>query len=395
MTTSAERIRGYEGPAILSFGFRPLFLAASIWSAFAMALWMAMFSGAITLPSDFDMVSWHVHEFLYGYLPAVAAGFLLTAVPNWTGRLPVTGTPLLILVLSWLAGRIAIMFSELIGLIAAAVIDLSFLVLLSLVIAREVIAGSNWRNLKVLVLVGLLTCGNVLFHLEAEWYGTASAGYGTRLGIAVAIFLIILIGGRIIPSFTRNWLARREPGRMPISFDRFDLLSTVLGGVALAFWVALPDNVLTGDLCLFAGAFHLYRLARWAGDRTMAEPLVLILHIGYLFVPLGFFAVGIAQLEPAIIFAGAAVHAWTAGAIGIMTLAVMTRASLGHAGRPLNATRGIVFIYICVIAAAILRVAYDLGAAPEFLLHIAAAAWIAAFAGFAIVFAPLLIRPRK
>lgn len=395
MTTSAEQIRAYRGPAILSFGFRPLFLAAAIWSALAMALWIAMFSGAISLPTAFDMVSWHVHEFLYGYLPAVAAGFLLTAVPNWTGRLPVTGTPLLVLVLSWLAGRLAVMFSELVGPTTAAVIDLSFLVLLSLVIAREVIAGRNWRNLKVLVLVGLLTGGNALFHLEADWYGTASAGYGARLGIAVAIFLIILIGGRIVPSFTRNWLVRRGPGRLPIPFDRFDVIGAVSGGGALLFWVALPDNDLNGALCLFAGAFHLYRLARWAGDRTLAEPLVLILHIGYAFVPLGFLAVGIAELEPGVILTGAAVHAWTAGAIGVMTLAVMTRASLGHAGLPLAATRGIIFVYLCVIAAAILRVASGFGAAPEFLLHIAAAAWIAAFAGFAFLFAPILTRPRK
>jgi len=393
MSTSAEQIRAYSGPAILSYGFRPLFLFASIWSAGAMVLWIAMLTGHLTLPTAFDMISWHVHEFLYGYLPAVVAGFLLTAVPNWTGRLPLTGTPLLILVLVWLAGRTAILFSQQLGPAATAAIDLSFLALLGFVIGREVIAGQNWRNLKVLILIVLFFCGNALFHAEAIG-GAAYAGYGARLGIAVAVFLIALIGGRIVPSFTRNWLARREPGRLPIPFARFDIVSMVAAAAALLLWVAAPQRPITAILCLAAGALHAWRLARWAGYRTAAEPLVLILHIGYAFVPLGFVAAGCALLSPAALPMSAALHVWTAGAIGTMTLAVMTRASLGHVGRPLHATPGIVFIYACVIAAAGLRIAAAIDPAPQILLHLAAAAWILAFAGFTILFGPLLVRPR-
>ncbi len=395
MTSTAGRIRAYKGPAILSFGFRPLFLAASCWSAIAMSLWIAMLTGSIVLPTLFDMVSWHVHELLYGYLPAVAAGFLLTAVPNWTGRLPVTGTPLLILVLSWFAGRIAVMFSQIIGPGVTALADLSFLILLSAVIAREVIAGRNWRNLKVLVLIALLTFGNALFHLEANWHGTASAGYGARTGIAVAVFLIALIGGRIVPSFTRNWLVRENPGRLPALFDRFDIASLIITGAALIAWVAFPDNRGTALICLLAGIMQTWRLSRWAGHRTWAEPLVLILHLGYVFVPLGFLAVGTAKILPSFIFRGAALHAWTAGAIGVMTLAVMTRASLGHCGRALEATPGIVFIYVCAVAAAILRLAAGIPSIPDFALHISAGAWIAAYFAFFILFAPLLARPRN
>jgi uncharacterized protein involved in response to NO len=395
MSTSAEQIRAYSGPAILSYGFRPLFLFASIWAAGAMVLWIAMLTGHLIVPTAFDMVSWHVHEFLYGYLPAVVAGFLLTAVPNWTGRLPLTGTPLLILVLVWLAGRVAVLFSQHLGPSTAAVIDLSFLALLSFVIGREVIAGRNWRNLKVLILIALFFCGNAMFHAEAMEGATAYDGYGARLGIAVAVFLIMLIGGRIVPSFTRNWLARREPGRLPIPFGRFDIASMVVAAAALLLWIAAPRQPVTAILCLAAGVLHAWRLARWAGERTAAEPLVLVLHIGYIFIPLGFVAAGCALLSPATLPMSAALHVWTAGAIGTMTLAVMTRASLGHVGKPLHATPGIVAIYACVVAAALLRIAAAVDPASQILLHLAATAWILAFAGFTVLFGPLLVRPRR
>ena len=205
----------------------------------------------------------------------------------------------------------------------------------------------------------------------------------------------MLIGGRIVPSFTRNWLARRTPGRLPVTPDRFDVASLAVAAAALLLWIAAPEKPVTAVLCLAAGGLHVWRLARWAGDRTLAEPLVLILHVGYAFVPLGFLAAGVAALAPVTFPTGAAVHAWTAGAIGVMTLAVMTRATLGHAGRPLHATRGTVIVYLSVVVAAVLRVAAGLGPAPQALLHLAAAAWIAAFAGFAILYGPLLVRPRR
>lgn len=395
MTTSAPPIRAYGGPAILSYGFRPFFLSASIWAAGAMVLWIAMLTGHLVLPTAFGMIDWHIHEFLYGYLPAVVAGFLLTAVPNWTGRPPLTGTPLLVLMLAWLAGRAAVLFSQFLDPGVTAAVDLSFLGLLCLAIGREVIAARNWRNLKILILIALLFCGNALFHAEAIGGGGATNGYGERLGIGVAILLITVIGGRIIPAFTRNWLARREPGRLPVSFNRFDMVSMILAGAAILLWMAAPRQPLTAFLCLAAGALHAWRLTRWAGERTAAEPLVLILHIGYAFVPLGFVAIGCAILAPTTMPTSAALHAWTAGAIGVMTLAVMTRASLGHVGRPLHATSGTVFVYACAVAAAVLRIAAGIGPAPTILLDLAGAAWIAAFGGFAVLYGPLLVRPRQ
>lgn len=394
MSASAQQTRAYSGPVLLSYGFRPFFLLASIWAAVAMLLWIAMLTGHLALPSAFDMISWHVHELLYGYVPAVIAGFLLTAVPSWTGRPPVTGAPLLALVLVWLAGRVAILCSAHLGPTITAVADLSFLALLSLVLAREILGGRNWRNLKVLILIALFFCGDALFHAEAAGSGVAYSSYGARLGLAVAILLIMVIGGRIIPAFTRNWLKGQGPGRLPTTFNRFDMVSMVLAGLALLLWIALPERQLTAILCLLASIFHAARLTRWAGERTFTEPLVAILHIGYVFVPLGFLAVGLTTLWPATMPASAALHAWTAGAIGVMTLAVMTRASLGHLGKPLQATRGIIFIYVCVVAAALLRILAGFTLTPQPLLDLAAVAWVAAFAGFTLLFGPLLLRPR-
>lgn len=390
MSTTAEQIRAFDGPAILSYGFRPFFLAGALWAAIAVAIWLPMLSGHLALPTAFAPLDWHVHELVYGYVPAIIAGFLLTAVPNWTGRLPVLGTPLLLLFLIWAAGRAAILVSGWIGAGVAAGIDLAFLAALGSVIGREIVAGNNTRNLKVLAVVGLLFAGNLAFHIEAA-YGIGQ-GHGTRIGIGAIILLIMLIGGRIIPSFTRNWLARRGPGRLPTPFNRFDVLAVSGGAAALACWIALPDHGATAALALAAGLLNLVRLARWAGYRTANEPLVLVLHVAYLFVPLGFLLLALGTAAPHLILPSGALHSWTAGAIGLMTLAVMTRASLGHTGRALTATTPIQLIYLAALAAAAGRIVAATGFARDALLHVSATAWVLAFAGFVIVYAPLLLK---
>lgn len=392
MTTSAQQIRTYDGPALLSYGFRVFFLAGAAWAALTVALWLPVLTGALTLPAALSPIDWHVHELLFGFLPAIVAGFLLTAVPNWTGRLPVMGVPLLALFLVWAAGRIAVLISQHTGILTAAAVDLAFLVTLCAVIAREIIAGRNYRNLRVLVLVGLLLTANAAFWIEAA---TASGdGYGARLGIAAAVLLISLIGGRIVPSFTHNWLARRASGRMPVTFNRFDIATLLATAIALAVWVAAPHAAASAGLLLLAGLMHLARLLRWAGERTIHEPIVLILHVGYAFIPLGFFLVAASILTPHVITTGGALHAWTAGAIGTMTLAVMTRASLGHTGRATVASHATQAIYVLVIAAAIFRLVAAFGIAYMPMLQLSAAAWGLAFGGFAFYYGRMLVRPR-
>lgn len=393
MPTTAERVRTYGGPAILSYGFRPFFLFGAVWAALVVAIWLPMLGGALILPTAFSPLEWHVHELIYGYVPAIVAGFLLTAVPNWTGRLPVTGTPLLLLVLLWVAGRLAIFLSAQIGAAVAAVIDLLFLAALGAVIAREIFAGRNLHNLKVLALVGLLLTGNAVFHAESL-LPHGGSGFGIRIGIGAAVLLITLIGGRIVPSFTRNWLARSRPGRLPAPFGRVDTAAIGFGALAIAAWIAAPHAVTTAALAAAAAVLHAVRLARWAGHRTANEPLVLVLHVAYAFVPIGFLLLAMAIATPTLVVSTGALHGWTVGAIGTMTLAVMTRASLGHTGQALTASAAIQFIYLAVVAAAAARVlsAFDIWRDP--LLMISATAWVMAFGGFAVTFGPLLAKPR-
>jgi uncharacterized protein involved in response to NO len=216
----------------------------------------------------------------------VIAGFLLTAVPNWTGRLPICGLPLAVLAALWLAGRIAILMSAKVSLAVAAAIDVAFLATMAAVVLREIVAGPNWRNLLVLAILLMLIAGNVMWH--AEMLSSGAGNYGPRIALAATITLITIIGGRIVPSFTHNWLVRCNPGRLPVSFAPYDGVSIATGASALAMWVILPNDPASGVLLVIAGVLHGVRLARWAGDRTLADRLVLALHVAYAFVPLGF-----------------------------------------------------------------------------------------------------------
>jgi uncharacterized protein involved in response to NO len=385
------RLQPYEGPALFSYGFRPFFLFGAIYAGLAAAFWVLVYFGDATVPTAFTPRDWHIHELLYGYVPAVVTGFLLTAIPNWTGRLPLQGKPLITLLAAWFAGRIAVTFSAVIGWLPAALIDGGFLLLVAAAAAREIMAGSNWGNLKVIVLIGLLASGNVAFHLEAHFAG--GADYSTRLGLAAVTMLITLIGGRIVPSFTHSWLARENPGRLPATFGRFDMIVVAASAAALLIWVARHDMPTTGFSLIVAGLLQLIRLSRWTGHRTWREPLVLILHVGYAFVPIGFLLTGLAVLGHMPVAAG--LHAFAGGAIGTMTLAIMTRASLGHTGRELHASPTTQAIYVAVVLAALVRIAAALVPAHTItLLAIAGIFWTAAFLGFAVLYGPAVMSAR-
>ncbi|SDT56965.1 NnrS family protein [Bradyrhizobium canariense] len=389
---SIPRLRDYQGPALFSYGFRPFFLFGSIYAGAIILVWLPVFYGQLGLGTAFAPRDWHVHEMLFGYIAAVVAGFLLTAVPNWTGRLPLQGRPLIMLFSVWVAGRIAVSASAWLGWAPAAVIDGAFLVLLAAAAAREIVAGRKWDSLKVVAIISLLALANLAFHLEDHFTGLAE--YSTRAGIAVVIVLIALIGGRIIPSFTRNWLAKRAPGRLPVPFGRFDAATIGLSAIVLALWVARPLNRTTGALLLACGCLHIVRLARWTGYRTFPDRLVLILHVAYAFVPAGFILSALSAFD--LVLPSAGIHAWTSGAIGTMTLAVMSRATLGHTGRQLRASVATHIVYVSVVVAALARVGTVLEpdhAAP--LLTVAASAWATAFLGFAAVYSAALCKARQ
>ena len=340
MAEVAKRMRDWRGPALLSYGFRPFFLAAGIWAVVGMCLWLMMLTGHLGFSGPFDPISWHAHEFLFGYTGAVIAGFVLTAVPNWTGRLPVTGWPLAGLAGLWLLGRIA------------------------------VLSPLDWRLILLLDL-------------------SMTVGPGLRIGLAAVLMLIALIGGRIIPSFTRNWLAARGAQALPVPFSRGDVLVLALTAVTLLAFIVLPGHAVTASLCGLAGVAHLWRLSRWCGLATLPEPLLWVLHLAYAMLAIGFLTVGAAAID--LLPGPAAQHVWMAGTIGLMTLAVMSRASLGHTGRPLHAGPLLSACYIALTLSVVTRLAA--GFWPG-LLHLSAGLWILAFGGYVILYWPILTGPR-
>lgn len=397
MSTTAEKARAYAGPALFSWGFRPFFAGAAIWAVLAMILWLPAFEGVLTLPTAFAPVDWHVHEMLFGFVPAVIGGFLLTAIPNWTGRLPVVGRPLAALIGLWALGRIAVLGSGLAGpgpwgAGLAAVVDVAFLFALAAAAARETRAAGNTRNLPVVGLVAAFGLANAGFHLEAALTGTAPTA--TRAGLAFVLLLIGLIGGRIVPSFTANWLARTGRAARPAPFGTFDKAAMALLAVALVVWVVKPTGWPTATLLALAGLVIAARLLRWQGWHTLSDRLVLVLHVAYAFLPVGLWLAAAHAADPAAVPSAAALHAFGVGAIGTMTLAVMTRASLGHTGRALVASPATHAIYAAILGAAAARLAMAFTADGVLWMHAAALAWIVAFGTFVGAYGPLLARRR-
>ena len=398
-TTRGERMlalrkaRMAAAPPFLRDGFRPFFFGGPLWAAIALVLWLLAFLGGHELPSAFDALSWHRHEMLFGFVGAVIAGFLLTAIPNWTGRLPIAGAPLAALFGLWLAGRLALLWSGESGLWLAAVLDVGFYLAFALVAGREVLAAKN-RNLPVVGMVILFGIADAVDYAAVSGLIPDSEA-GFRAGIALVVMIISVIGGRIVPSFTRNWMAKHgwKQG-LPTQPGRLDLVVLAVTAIALLAWVIAPGAALSGVALLIASALQLIRLALWRSWRTWSDPLVVILHVGYLWVPLGLLLLGWSTLDFAIPRT-AAIHALTAGAMATMILAVMTRATLGHTGRELKAGAATVTIYLLITIGAVVRVIAPLGVIDYRLgLLFAALNWGGAFLLFVVSYAPALFKSR-
>lgn len=394
--TPVPRYKLTGGPAVLSQGFRPFFLLAALWAMLALLLWLMAFWGWLTIPTAFDPVDWHLHEMLFGFVGAAIAGFVLTAIPNWTGRLPLQGWPLLGLVVLWAAGRLVVAFSAVVGAGFAAVVDVAFFAVLGALAAREIIVGKNWRNLPIVGALALLAVINALFHarlMPAGLFGMQPASeLAWRLAITIVIMLIALIGGRIIPSFTGNWLAKRGEQRPP-PFGPFDTLALLVTAAALLYWSFAPPGPMVANGLVLAALANAMRLARWQGHRTLPEPLLWILHVGYAWLPVGLALLAASQLTPDVPRT-AATHALTAGLMTVMIVAVASRATLGHTGRPLHAGGGTTAVYLLIIGAAIARVGGSLWpAAYTELLALSAGLWVAGFGLFVLLYGPMLVLP--
>jgi uncharacterized protein involved in response to NO len=387
-----RRSRMEAAPVFLRGGFRPFFFLGAAWAVAVVALWVLAMAGSIAIPSAFDPLSWHRHEMLFGYLGAVIAGFLLTAVPNWTGRLPIAGGPLAALALLWVAARAAMYFSASTGPALAALLDVGFLLVLALLCAREVLIARN-RNVPVVGAVLLLAFASAADHAEASGM-LASDGVGWRAGFALVLLLVTLIGGRIIPSFTANWLTRQGQARLPGQPSTFDYLTIGATALALGSWVLAATSAWTATLLIIAGLLQVARLTRWSGHRTLAEPLVFILHLSYAWLPIGLLLLGTSLLVPTQP-ASSALHALAAGAMASMTLAVMSRATLGHTGRQLHADLGTTCVYLLVTLGAALRVSVPwLPFDYLLLIQLAGALWGGAFLLFLALYGPKLLGPR-
>jgi uncharacterized protein involved in response to NO len=381
-----------QGPALLSYGFRPFFLAAGIFAILAMTGWI----GALTLGwelggATYGALAWHAHEMVFGYAVAALAGYMLTAIPNWTGRLPLAGRPLLYLVALWAGGRFAMANPDIWGLYPAVAADAAFLPVLALVAAREIVAGKNWKNLKILAALTLLSLVNLAFHVAV--LGGLDLGAVMRASVAVFIALIGLVGGRIIPSFTRNWLAKNGSAVLPVPFGQFDIAALATLVIAFLLWIVLPEGTPTAFTAAAAAVLHFLRLARWRGAHTLDEPLLLVLHVGYAFVPVGLVGVMLAALGW--VSAASALHMLTVGGIGVMTLSVMTRATLGHTGRVLTASTVTSISYLALLLAAVVRPFAEI--LPEhyhLILGFSGACWLLAFGLFSIEYGRMLISPR-
>ena len=393
MTTASQRSSRSGEFAIFAQGFRPFFFGAAVWSVAAIGIWVAMLTTGAALPSRFDPLTWHIHEMLFGFVMAAIAGFLLTAIPNWTKRLPISGAPLAGLAGLWLVGRLVCLFSALMPAWLSIGSDLAFPVILVAAAAREIVAGKNWRNLAMLAPVTVLGFSNLLMHLEANGAPIAP-GLGWRLGMVAIVALISLIGGRIIPSFTRNWLVKQNSSQLPapIGWPDGAALGSLL--VGLFGWAAFPGSHAIAYLVLLGAAMNLWRLYRWRGLSTAKEPLLLILHIGYGWVILGAAMLGLSVITTWVP-EGAAIHALTVGAIGTMILAVMSRATRGHTGRPLTTDTSTRLIYILVTLGALVRISAEFSTDETMLLLlISAGLWCAAFSLFAWAYAPMLLLSR-
>lgn len=390
MTDHANEGAAYQGPAFFSYGFRPFFLGASLFAALAVPAWILTLVGVGGWGFLYPARDWHVHEMVFGFLPAVITGFLLTAIPNWTDRTPIRGTELMLLSILWLAGRL-LMAVPLLTPVLSASVDAAFLVAVAGLVWREIAAVKGWSHAPMGGLISLYACANILFHVLA--LSGAATDRPERMALALVMVLLALIGGRVTPNFTREFLAGQGRTKQPASFSRFDGLSMLLVIIAAVAWIVQPQAMVTGWLLVAAGLLNVGRLLRWYGWLTWQEPLVLILNLGYGWLTLSLLVLGSAILGVGLPTTDAP-HVLTTGAVGVMTLAVMTRASLGHTGRLKHAGPLTVCIYLLVNLGALLRIVGPATALPtNVMLMAAAVAWSGAYLLFALVYGRFLLSP--
>ncbi|RFF27219.1 MULTISPECIES: NnrS family protein [unclassified Wenzhouxiangella] len=383
------------GLAVWACPFRPFFLAAAAYAVLSLVGWLGVLLSGWPLAGGYTPMQWHSHEMLFGMVAAAVAGFLLTAMCNWTGATPLSGSKLQMLFGLWLAGRIGMWLSNWVPLELVALIDLTFLAAVAVYAGRVIIGSGNYRNLPLVAVVSVLWLTNLLFHAGA-WSGDTGLVRRAELGtILLIVMLIVIIGGRIIPAFTRNWLMRHQKDPKPVKTRAWvevaSITSTAL--LALLLLAGAPSPIIAGMAAL-AGLANVIRLLAWSGWLAHQDPLVWILHVGYAWVPLGLLLMAVSH--GGFDVAGTAwLHALGPGAMAVMIVGVMTRVALGHTGRSLELPPGAVASYVLILVAALVRLTTALGWVPwKFGVMTTTVTWVAAFVIFLWLYLPILIRPR-
>lgn len=389
---TGARLESLADHPVLGYGFRPFFGLAGLHAALSVPVWVLVWLGDLSFQPVLAPSLWHAHEMLFGFAAAALAGFLLTAVPNWTGQGPIRGHALLVLTAAWIAGRVAMWFSGALPPLVVAIADLAFLPLLAAFQAPAIVARSARRNGVFVLILLVLFAANLAVHLEA--LGVAeSARWGLHLALGVVVLAVTLVGGRIVPAFTQGGLKGQGIAIAIEPRPRLDLaaiLSVAL--MTLAEAAGAPD-VAVGALAALASLAALLRLLGWHGHRTFGTPLLWVLHLGmaWLVAGLALKAAAAFGLVPE----SMALHGLGAGAIATMVLAVMTRATLGHTGRALVAVPGSALAYLAVAGGALLRVLVPVFADQVVPLTVAAGLlWSAGFAGFLWLYGGMLLNPR-
>ena len=384
--TAAQQPTGWP---LLRLGFRPFYLGAALFALLAIPLWVALFLGHSTLVMPLSPLLWHAHEMLFGFAIAVIMGFLLTAVKAWTGLATPRGAFLACLALLWLAARVAAVTGP---YPLYAVLDLALLPLVAAVLTRLLLRANNRRNLPLAGMLMLLALANGCFHLGV--IGAIDVSPLTPLYAALALIVMIecVIAGRVIPAFTMS----ATPGLKLTVSVLVERAAMALTALALLLWVFAPAatawNMGAGLALSLAAVAHVLRLLQWRPAITRHRPILWILHVSYAWLPIGFALLGLAQAG--LVAPSAGVHALAVGAIGGLTLGMMTRTARGHTGRPLSVTALEVTAYVLVLAAAVLRALVPLAAPQPIVLIAAAAAWSSAFALYLWVFVPWLTSTR-
>lgn len=375
---------------LFAIGFRAFFLLAGLAALLLIMLWKVIYSGKLPGTGYFPNNLWHAHEMLLGYTTAVIAGFLLTAVRSWTGMATCSGAVLAGLCLLWLYGRIVPFYAGDIPAGFIAIIDFSFLPVLAYQISKPILSAKHYQSLVFIGLLVMMACGNALMHLEALGWANNTAWLGTQLLVGTIIVMILVIAGRIFPFFTERGL----PGVLPLRNPLLDQLSIAAAVLVFAMQIAAAPAGLLTVAALAAAALNLGRVAGWHVFRVWYVPLLWILYIGYGWIILGFVFIALAAYK--LVLPSLALHAFTMGGIGVLTLGMMARVSLGHTGRVLRVSKAMEIAFVAINLAVAVRLfvplAFPAGYAQT--VYASITLWLLAFLLFAFVYAPILTGPR-